>query len=207
MGIDARRTSINSREQEQEEDEAGLGLNPHHGFDHLNSDNAQHSLRHSLSQDSFQYPLQQPSRGEDESRTLYPYHHQHQISPILRSSSDMDYSTSNASNTITNLLLNIPEIVVTEAEPQIKSPTTASSSDTIPYAQQNVYYPNPTSPNSLYDHHHDGNFRGGEEEGSPDTENVPYGINSRGIGQGYGATPLISAGYGSFPSMVFRMHF
>jgi len=119
----------------------------------------------------------------------------------------MDYSTSSTSNTITNLLLNIPEIVVTEAEPQIKSPTVTRSSDTNPYAQQNIYYPNPTSPNSLYDHHHDGDFRGGEEEGSPDTENVPYEINSRGIGQGYGATPFISAGYGSIPSMVFRMQF
>ena len=204
MDIHARRTSISNREQEQEEDEAGLGLNPHHGFDHLNSDNAQHSLRHSLSRDSFQYPLQQPSRSEDESRTLYPYpyQHQHQISPT-----DMDYSTSSPSNTITNLLLNIPEIVVTEAEPQIKSPTAARSNDTIPYAQPNNYYPNPTSPSSPYDHHHGGNFAGGEEEGSPTTESVPYRINPRGASQGYGATPLISAGFGSFPSIAFGMRF
>jgi len=220
MDIGARGDPINNGDQgEGEEDAVGLGLNPRHGFDHLNSDNTQHSLRHSLSQDSFQYPLQQPSRDE-ESRSLYLYHHQPQISPILSSSSDMDYPTSSAPNTTTimnhsaiptNLLLNIPEIVVTEAEPQIKSPTVTRSNDTNPYAQQNAYYPNPTSPTSLYGHHHHhhhhGNFRGGEEEGSPVTENVPYEMNSRGMGQEYVATPLISAGYGSIPSMVFRMNF
>ncbi|KAG0633955.1 hypothetical protein HOY80DRAFT_562413 [Tuber brumale] len=216
MDIDARRDSTNNDEREEEEEEAiGLGLNPHHGFDHLNSNNAQHSL----SQDSFQYPLRQPSRDEGESRALYLYPHQHQISPILRSSSDMDYSASNAPNNTTvlhpgtistNILSNVPEIVVTHAEPRIKSPTVTRSSDTNPYAQQNVYYPNPTScssSNDLYNHHHHGNFRREEEEGSPGAGNVPYGMNSRGMGQGYVAAPFITAGYGSIPSMAFRMSF
>ncbi|CAZ85620.1 unnamed protein product [Tuber melanosporum] len=214
--IDARRDSINNDEREEEE-AVGLGLNPRHGFDHLNSNNA----RHSLSQDSFQYPLRQLSRDEDESRTLYLYPHQHQISPILRSSSDIDYSASNTPNTTTvlhpgaistNILSSVPEIVVTHAEPRIKSPTITRSSDTNPYAQQTVYYPNPTacsSSNGLYNHHHHhGNFKGGEEdESSPCAENVPYGLNSRGLGQGYVAAPFITAGYGSIPSMAFRMSF
>ncbi|RPB02267.1 hypothetical protein L873DRAFT_1826699 [Choiromyces venosus 120613-1] len=255
MQIDVRRNSTNNKEQEQadeeedeDEDEVGLGLNPRHGFDHLNSNNAQQSL----SQDSFQYhALPQASREEDddESRTLYLYpHHHQQISPILRTSpSAMDFTTTttnpNTSNnntattpilspvgTIpTNILLNVPEIVVTDAEPQLKSPTIIStrSSDANPYAQQQtVYYPNPTSscpsspssPHGLYHqnhqhhlHHHDPqNFRGedDEEDGSQNAENPPYVMNSRGMGgQAFASAPFISAGYGSIPSMAFRINF
>ncbi|CUS12149.1 unnamed protein product [Tuber aestivum] len=214
IDIDSRRDSVDSREQEREAEEAvGLGLNPRRGFDHLDSNNTQHSL----SQDSFQYPLQQPLHDEDESRNLYLFP---QISPVLSSSSDMDYSASNSPNTIinpgtlsTNLLSNVPEIVVTHPEPQAKSPTITRPSDTDPYTQQIAYYPNPTScsppSNGLYNHHHHQNFRRGgeEEEGSPGTEDVPYGLNSRGMGQGYAAASLISPGYGSFGPLHFRMKY